>query len=217
MQERSRWIDRDAARPCQSKRRLEEILPLPRAVTPVRLLEPGDEPRHRDGPLADTERLGAGILEVHDDLLELAKGLRRGCEEAVEHDRLATGPADEEKPAAGRPRERSLRDGSDEGGRNARVHCIPSVGEHARTRPRRQRVPAGYRATRGAGRRNRHSPRHSAERTFVERASSSARERFSSTGGSSATRRDPRPSHERRRKRARPRVGASPRGPSRRP
>ncbi len=55
----------------------------------MRLLQAGDEPRHRDRPGADAERLRARVLEVDDDLLELAERLRRDGEEAVEDDRHA--------------------------------------------------------------------------------------------------------------------------------
>ena len=145
VQEGPRLVDGDAPRPGELERGREDRLPLERGVAAMRLLEAGDEPRHRDRPGADPECLRARVLEVDDHLLELAQRLRRDGEEAVEDDRSLVGPGHEEKPAARGARQRPLDDGGDERRREAGVDRVPAGGEHVRSRLGRQRVTCGDR------------------------------------------------------------------------
>ena len=101
----------------------------------MRLLEAGDEPRHRDRALADVVALRR-VAEVDRDVLDLAERAGRRGEEAIEQGHLAVDPAEEEA-AAGRAGQRALGHGRREGGRDARIDGVPALLEHAARRLRR--------------------------------------------------------------------------------
>ena len=146
VQERARLVAHEAL-PRERDRGLDEVAPLARREAPVGLLEPGEEPGHRDRALADVEHLRPRVAEVDDELLHLAEACGRDAEEAVEHGRLAARLVDEHEPAAGRAGQRPFGDERRERGGEERVDRVPALAQDARARLGGQRMTGCDRAS----------------------------------------------------------------------
>ena len=137
-------------------RRLEERRPRGSPVRAVRLLEPGDDAGRGDRGDADTEGLGARVVEVDGDRVHLADrvclqaGPRYRDEEVEEARTPVLRAVDEQEAAAAGARQCALRDPGDEGGPETGVDRVAAVGEDARSGLRRQRVPGCDGASHGA-------------------------------------------------------------------
>ena len=133
--------------PCERDGRLDELAPLPRGEATVNLLQPRQQPRNRDRPLADVEHLRPGVAEVDEVLLHLAEPRGRHAEEAIEHRRLAARLVHEGEAATRRPGQWAL--GHERGERSGeeRVDRIPALTQHARTGLGGQRMTGCDRAS----------------------------------------------------------------------
>ena len=145
VQERARLVTRDAVLR-QLERRLDEIRPVEGREAAVSLVEPGDEPRHRDRSLPDVEDLGSCVREIDQHLVHDSRPRRRNREEAVEQRCLSIRLVHEEEPAAGRPRQRPFRHEGGEGCREQRVDRIAARPKHLRACLGGQRVAGCDRA-----------------------------------------------------------------------
>ena len=141
VEERARVVALETL-PRERDRRLHEVGPVPCGKASVTLLEPRQQPRHRDGALPDVEHLRARVAEVDDQLLHLAEPGGRDAEEAVEHRRLAARSWTSAKPPPLRPGQRPFGDERGERRREERVDRVAALAQNTRPRLGRERMPA---------------------------------------------------------------------------